>query len=325
MPQTFHPFCRLPPELRYMIWELAIRPNHPGAHFLTIYGVQEVKRLSDEYIIRSSCRLWHSYLVTAPKWVPRYIDANLNGRLGEDVITSWICNNPSAYLIDGSLWTTCRESRLVIKRQFNIQKWKTVQEESMVPSTGYLADYDSTYRYFVAFPQQDLFCVQPHNFQNTNHGMIENGFSMILSYYGFNAVKNIAFEFDPAWETSQQSPGYAQLDMTDYFYRGLPLNYEFETVWFIDYSIKRRHHVPTKKQAERSDGTVFYGSDCRFVEVARDDLKDYPWEGVLDAQGDGLTSCFKFLKELELRIQNAWFYGRRENPVKLGVLACEYF
>ncbi|KAK0657210.1 hypothetical protein B0T16DRAFT_452692 [Cercophora newfieldiana] len=35
-PKTFHPFPWLPPELRDMIWDFAIRPDRPGVHFFTI-------------------------------------------------------------------------------------------------------------------------------------------------------------------------------------------------------------------------------------------------------------------------------------------------
>jgi len=36
MPDTFHLFPLLPPELREMIWELAVRPAVPGAHIFSI-------------------------------------------------------------------------------------------------------------------------------------------------------------------------------------------------------------------------------------------------------------------------------------------------
>ncbi|OTA84694.1 hypothetical protein M434DRAFT_16325 [Hypoxylon sp. CO27-5] len=314
MPQTFHAFCRLPRELRVMIWKLAIRSNSPGIHFFRYYDNTKEKRLDNDYAVAIPARSWDTYRVTVPKWVPRYIDANWNGRFGKGVIASWICNNPSTYLIDGALWTTCRESRLVMERQFDIQKWKAVQQgrqaapgqqteewlhgEERMSSTGYFMSDDSTYRYFVVFPHQDLFCIQPYNFQTTAHSLVDYYFRIGSSYNGFKGFKNIAFEFDPAWEAVEQSPGLEEQDIIKYIYGALRFDHELETFWLIDYSIKRRHHVPTEKQAARPDGMVFYGSDCRFVEVARDDVKDYPWEGVLDDE---------------------------EKYAKLGVLACEYF
>jgi len=40
-PKTFHPFPRLPKELRAAIWALAVRPDQPSAHFFTMVDSSE--------------------------------------------------------------------------------------------------------------------------------------------------------------------------------------------------------------------------------------------------------------------------------------------
>ncbi|KAI1142543.1 hypothetical protein F5Y05DRAFT_422624 [Hypoxylon sp. FL0543] len=336
--QTFHPFPRLPQELRDMVWKLALRSDRPGAHFFRIYSRSDEKRLPNDYAIVPPTRPWDSHRLTAPKWVPRSIDANWNGKFGKGVINSWVCDNPSAYLIDGALWTTCKESRFVMERQFNIEKWKAVQEdritqddseewlhgEEKMPSTGYLLNDDSTYRYFVVFPNQDLFCIQPYSFETIDYDRISYHSGIGSRYYGFKDLQNVALEFDPAWETLEWSAGHEGMDVVTYFRQNILLWPDFEKLWFIDYNIKRKRPISTKGQATQPDSMVFYGSDCRFVEVARDLSNDYPWEGVLDAQGEGRSSCVKLVDILEEDIEY-WKSSPNIKPPKCGVLACEYF
>ncbi|KAI0842586.1 hypothetical protein F5Y06DRAFT_284707 [Hypoxylon sp. FL0890] len=332
MSQTFHPFRRLPPELRDMIWKFAIRSNRPGAHFFRAYNRLSEERLSDEYAVTLPTRSWDVYHLTVPKWLPRFTDVNLNGISRKGVITSGNCHNPSTYLVDGALWTTCKESRLVMERQFDIEKWKAVEgkrkvsrktftkwlrNDERMPSTGYFVDKDSTYLYFVVFPNRDLFCIRPYNFERYCYCGIQLNAVMDALPWGFNHLTNVALEFDPAWGTSAVREN--QVEMLAY------ISQESDYELLIDYTIRRRHHVPTKEQAARPDSTVFYGSDCRFVEVPRDSSNDYSWEGVLDAQGERWSGCFKFLERLEAIVE----FWRRHVPgikrVKLGVLACEHF
>ncbi|KAI1416248.1 hypothetical protein F5Y13DRAFT_206256 [Hypoxylon sp. FL1857] len=285
MPQTFHPFRRLPRELRDMIWKFAIRPARPGAHFFRVYNPETQKRLRNEYAITSPTSPWHEYRLTVPKWVPRPINANWTGISGKG-------NNPSTYLIDGALWTTCKESRLVMERQFNIQKWEAVQQERLfskpgaatewlpdeenMSSTGYFVE-NSTYRYFAIFPYQDLVCIQPYRFETIGYSWRISEILISLAAQGSRNLENVALEFNLGWRTREE------LGMTRYIL-GAFLSYPgIETLWFIDYSIQRRHHVHTKEQAAQPVGMVFYGSDCRFIEVARDRSNDYLWEGVFNA------------------------------------------
>lgn len=113
-PTTFHPFPKLPWELRNEIWKFSIRPlNRPSAH---IFCVEERKPQDSEAkeldVICSPIALWHG----------KY---NLHITVPDQTMScgSSAPGNPSAYMIDGGLWTACKESRVAMERAFKHQMW----------------------------------------------------------------------------------------------------------------------------------------------------------------------------------------------------------
>ncbi|KAF7543647.1 hypothetical protein G7Z17_g10570 [Cylindrodendrum hubeiense] len=118
---------------------------------------------------------------------------------------------------------------------------------------------------------KDLFYFQPHNLDTLDWGKIYNDISISSPWYGFSGLRNIAVEFDPRWavELEKDRPYYSQLKAIENLADAAidaAANGNLDTLWLIDYGIKRKHHVPTKEQAERHLD-VFYLNDRRLVEV----------------------------------------------------------
>ncbi|KAK3496772.1 uncharacterized protein B0T23DRAFT_372643 [Neurospora hispaniola] len=127
---TFHPFPKLPWELRYDIWDLVIRPlDRPGVHIFCI----EERKLEDSE--PKECDV-----ICGP--IPLESgDSNLHISVPAATMSSGPAGNVSTYMIDGGLWTACKESRAVMERVFRHQMWD--------PKRRAYPEYylDSFYRY----------------------------------------------------------------------------------------------------------------------------------------------------------------------------------
>ncbi|OBR09164.1 hypothetical protein CH63R_07929 [Colletotrichum higginsianum IMI 349063] len=89
MDETFHPFPRLPVELRLCIWEMVIRPTGPGRPGVHFFAVQPDADDSTRGFIT---------LPVFPETSQR----------------PWNQKNPSSYFSDIGMWTACKESRAVV-------------------------------------------------------------------------------------------------------------------------------------------------------------------------------------------------------------------
>ncbi|KAK3354894.1 hypothetical protein B0H65DRAFT_450038 [Neurospora tetraspora] len=109
---TFHPFPKLPWELRHDIWDLVVRPlDRPGAHIFCI----EERELDDSEA--KECDV-----VCGP--IPSESgESNLHIRVPAATMSSGPAGNPSMYMIDGGLWTACKESRAVMEKVFKHHIW----------------------------------------------------------------------------------------------------------------------------------------------------------------------------------------------------------
>lgn len=79
-----------------MIWDFAVRPALPGAHFFTVFNPDE----EGERTALGDCLMnpgsGSTHALAAPQ-----CDKTALSR-------SWTASNPSAYLIDSGLWTACK-------------------------------------------------------------------------------------------------------------------------------------------------------------------------------------------------------------------------
>ncbi|KAI1642462.1 uncharacterized protein F4817DRAFT_352899 [Daldinia loculata] len=289
MPETFHSFGRLPPELRDKIWKLAIRPGGParrGAHIFSIYDGSG-DDVDKAVVVAASCFKFH--------------------------------HNFSTYLIDGGLWNACKESRLLIERVFDSKKWDAVRDrrlrshtgnpvqvkgEHLMPATGYFRGDDSTDRYFTVVPYRDLFCLQPEilDYFNCEDISKPDGVALGSTRWGFHGLQNIALEYDPAWGITVEKADLGmrhRLSIVESIIQPLFNAKGLSYVWLIDYRIKRRHYVPTKEETTERDPIIFYGSDRRFVEVLGN-----KWETAFEDKAEIDSSCDNFIRIMEEAIEH---------------------
>ncbi|KAK4078340.1 uncharacterized protein Triagg1_3356 [Trichoderma aggressivum f. europaeum] len=298
---TFLPFIQLPPELRCIIQEFAIRDCQRGAHFFSTS-----KRPS-----RSGRTTGHSHLdiediygfeLTAPK-----------SQTEPNSVQDWFVGNPSAYVKDVALWTMCWESRdIIIKRYKQLDKHMGPSsgstEVSQFVSCQFTRNKDKCQ--FKVSPAQDLFCIQIH------HGRDPWYITPFYRLPGSSRVTkftNTAIEYDTNWLKSWE-PGFDEQCLENSprgcFIRTLwavaegrmPAGCQF---WIIDRNIQRRDKprstpIPSEDseddnadEQEKPKPLVFQGLDRRYVEV----------RGLEECNWDALTqnTVFHFLHWLQMR------------------------
>ncbi|KAF5646185.1 hypothetical protein F52700_1875 [Fusarium sp. NRRL 52700] len=174
---------------------MAIRDDRPGVHIFGQYD--ETKRYAKESrFLRSGDVISGTW--AAPSW-SRYSENFDEDRSDEDI---------SRYLIDGGLWTACRESWLIMEKRFEQSKRKRYDE-------GDGPRYDRTKEVFTkattgcfsgtplhlmtVFPHQDLFVLQHNDLEKASGGVFGFHASMATYAEGFNGVRHVAFEYDLKW------------------------------------------------------------------------------------------------------------------------------
>ncbi|OAA37085.1 hypothetical protein BBO_07784 [Beauveria brongniartii RCEF 3172] len=142
MANTFHPFSRLPADLRHMIWKAAVWDRSvSSANFFTI--------------LPSS----GAYLATSPRV-----------RLGPPTLTDNVCNchrhvgswkfaMGSGCMVDSGLWEACYESRAVMKLRY-----PTAQGYDGETATGLATDLRGITRRYTFVPSRDVLVIGLYNF-----------------------------------------------------------------------------------------------------------------------------------------------------------------
>ncbi|KAF4966972.1 hypothetical protein FSARC_5411 [Fusarium sarcochroum] len=196
---TFHPFAKLPLELRLQIWEAACLPSskhHRGLHYMDIEA-EELENRGAMIVLRCD---WSS----PPE--------------KRDPIS---LSNRSAYLWDGGLWRACKESRKVIVHHSHVNDWFRIQRicedehkwlgdqngdwiggDEAVPPSELIIQEDGEEWHLMVYPVRDVFCISASDWASLpslEHLTIQVPF---VGYdgdiYSFPA-KNLALEFDSSW------------------------------------------------------------------------------------------------------------------------------
>ncbi|KAK1754245.1 hypothetical protein QBC47DRAFT_303028, partial [Echria macrotheca] len=344
-------FPLLPWELRVMIWKFALRPVLPGAHVFSVNDTRDSEPNNPEHKMRHDRSPFGDSRLAPPRCLPRGVDFDAVAQASAPI--SWVLNNPSTYLIDSGLWTGCKESLLVIEKEFQKPKrrhkvWSAAEVESFrqlrgrftLPETATYAitvasdNNSSRRRYITVFLYQDLFILQPDSIRAIDRDLRWDCIpSLIYS-------SHIALEYNPSWEGvgHKNTPEHA----ADLVLQNAPnvARTDSWTLWFIDYRIKRspRYLEPAQEQA---DGVrdipprVFHASDRKFVEVKEGELghwvgHDRMWDaGCKGSVGDFASSCSsRFVQRLR-EICESWYANDRSRLpdfdwVECGLLACEF-
>ncbi|KAK3934233.1 hypothetical protein QBC46DRAFT_400381 [Diplogelasinospora grovesii] len=320
--KTFHPFPRLPRELRDEVWEFAVLslPRRGRAHFFTLFCEEDRAALvSAEPVVmcppNPNIHSW--YHLAAPQ-------CSGPGRL------SWIDSNPSAYLCEIGLWGACRESREIMQKRFMPINWfdwghpERSPEIDQFPALGAFS-WNGQCQKFTVYPQSDLLCLQPFNFDNIDWEYLDLSISSHKMGMG-----HMALVYDPEWELllddSIRSQSYPHVDEKGplrCISRAASNLCNAGALWFIDYRIHRR--PGTIPEANRNE---FYGNSCKYVEVLPSDTS---WE-----MDDSIFWFLKCLDDLleeyyeELEDEYDGYESERSEQTSyrvgqpsIGVLACE--
>ncbi|KAK1827327.1 hypothetical protein QBC39DRAFT_222134, partial [Podospora conica] len=270
---TFHPFSRLPWEIRNKIWTHAVRPVDPGVHFFSVWTTQDLLKRdgSDEYADECEDKEGVSNVsLSAPRCLPPDTDFRLprgSDQTSEDddddgdftlpgqvgvPPPSWFRNNPSTYLVDLALWMACAESNRVMGRNFSTSE-RLGGEAAYEPMMEFPGPSPEDASGWIAVATHDLFVLQPNNFHSIRAGM----------RWTDGPYHHVALEYDPQWDAApHRSNAVTEICC---FVAWLT---QVDDFWIIDYTLKRRADAP--KEAVIRDlesAKVFYGADCRFVEV----------------------------------------------------------
>ncbi|KAM6530213.1 hypothetical protein FALCPG4_008338 [Fusarium falciforme] len=197
MATTFDRFSDLPRELRDEIRRFAIRTTRPGVHIFRLYNDFKDDHAGARDSL-SSARFFTGQCLAEPSW-DRYFHST-NTDCGD--------RNVSTYLIDGGLWTACKESRLLMEKRFRNSEWGYLRKQQgtgrpleriwklwFLPATGYFTSLGSASHYFTVIPCRDLFVLRPDLLGNTDGDWVDLKLPEGLT----ERVRHIAIEYNPEW------------------------------------------------------------------------------------------------------------------------------
>lgn len=299
----------------------------PAAHFFTAYTF-------DEFPSPPRRIMKHGLIRTAWDYDPGLAAPSFDTQ--DSTALSWTKDNPSAYLIDSALWTTCCESRQAMERRFgpmkpnnDINALNRSARSNPAVTARFLLDGMSRMRYLSICPQSDLYCVQPFFIDGLE--MFYDELPMALSKFSTQPwITHLAFEH------VRRCEGYCQRkDHLSYrMFTGALLAWIFlylhcaKNIWLIDYRLKRC------KDVTRQDRYQFYGNGYRYVEVWQSDEEWTflaPTTGRHDLDG-ACCNTFLLVRKMFARIcrraaqfnrhYRARVYAGSDIP-NIRVLACE--
>lgn len=266
---TFHQFSDLPRELRDMIWSFAIRDDNPGVHIFGSLYLKKNNRTESRRLMSCGKKSW---AYAALPW-RHYFDSLDENRSDENV---------STYLIDGGLWTACKESRLIMEKHFRQSEWPKAQkcdeyyggltkENFKIPATGYFQGGEL--HCLTVFPHRDLFVLQLDDI--AKGGWWHSGLNSPLgeNLRDCKGARHIAIEYRPEWfEGSYYTYRHIKRTLIDAIF---DIGYGVYKLWFTDHTLKRSENAPAFKEITDDgwDMNAFYAADRKFLEV---DIFDYP-------------------------------------------------
>lgn len=191
--KSFHPFPRLPPELRMQIWRMAIHTDDtPRIHYYSYFNDDDNGRRAGSLaqMIRDyppSPRQVYSPDSTSPGVLKPIV---LRSRPSE---YSWTKANSFLYLWNAGLKIACRESRITLMEHFDKQ---------LIPSRQYLCAHQEPDVYLRICPQRDIICfrLSPAGLEAS----IDMRWDVLLTRLPFFDLPrsreiNLALEFDDSW------------------------------------------------------------------------------------------------------------------------------
>ncbi|RKL10783.1 hypothetical protein BFJ70_g16464 [Fusarium oxysporum] len=291
MRHSFQYFGSLPAELQTEIWSVAVRPAKPGIQIFSLSsGCEDESPEHDAKVSwADTCHL------TAPKWDfgPKPDFPIPSEQL--KAMAAWATNNPSTYLIDWGLWDTCRQSRRTMTDKLGPYKPVTIQMRRdcriLNEVTGSKDSLSHRSRIIVS-PSQDLFILQLDDSDMFGWTLFDEIIPVGTAPVPLQ-IRNVGWEFQEIWATSlHESHWVRSLDsLCCYIVYGARFG-GLETLWLINYRLKRKHWAPSRKELDKPEAKVFETDSFRLTEVLIDDvvpgdrqLEQLPWGEVVEMDG----------------------------------------
>ncbi|KAM0274333.1 hypothetical protein ACHAQH_007968 [Verticillium albo-atrum] len=260
---TFHPFPRLPPELRNNIWHEALRDlSQPGVHYLS-HDHTNLTADPSVYIKSSPYAL-------LPSFVPKPIhDAR------------------SSYTHDYGLFSACRESRPIVTHHYSIPLWNAilpvlnrVHATGSYPRTWHnpsrvlagASTLDKLSTGFAIRPHADLVLYKP---RLANEPFPASAQSWFFEHSPWTAhplgAANIALDLDAARTPVLASASRGPVLVESALFARLPrLLRHGAKVWLVDSEITPDPEFAGPPEGERA---VFTGIGVRYTEVREGDAR----------------------------------------------------
>ncbi|KAJ4148671.1 hypothetical protein NW765_016381 [Fusarium oxysporum] len=333
MLDSFHCFRSLPAELQIEIWISAVRPAKAGVQIFSLSSGHRSRSHDDG---APEAPWVDSYYLTAPKWAFGPKSSRVNGF--EEITASWTKNNPSTYLLDSGVWNACRQSNRVMRDVLGPTKPIAIRTKVRCGRSNVEIDApesdSSQQRSIVVSPSQDLFILQLDDPDMFSRFLFEDLIPNNTAQ-GLLQIPHVGWQYHPSWASSlHESPRIRSLDSLCYYivygarFGGL------ETIWLINYRIKRKHWVSSKAEFDGPKPKVFKTDEFQLIEVEIDNdirsSEQLSWDEVVE-RGDPYTldDFLAFVRQLRQLVTHtllstpAPHTGRHAMSIK--VLAYEDF
>ncbi|CAG2003877.1 unnamed protein product [Fusarium graminearum] len=333
MLNSFHLFTSLPVELQAEIWSLAVRSTTPGVQVFSLSSDAMGQQQGDN---TQSYPWAATYRLTAPKWSFGPISTTVNK--SQATLASWTKGNPSTYLVDSGLWNACRHSHRVMRDLIEATGPMVVQTKvercSREVNRGACANLPSQKRTIIVSPHNDLFILQLDNPEMFNWSLFEDVVPLDAAP-GLVHIRHVGWQYHPIWASSlHDSAWLASLSsLCAYIVYGMRFG-GLETLWLINYRIKRKHWVSSKNEVKGPEPKVFETDSFRLTEVVlHEDVlspEQLPWdEGVTDDNFHTISGFLAFVTRLRLLVSHFLEHtSTREAPsqtMSIKILAFENF
>ncbi|KAM0430923.1 hypothetical protein ACHAPT_005557 [Fusarium lateritium] len=249
--------------------------------------------------------------------------------------------------MDTGMKTACKEAYLARKRTIKrLNKDDSRKDVSMI---RYLAEDGITSRQTEVMPDKDLFVLNlPESFfayvdclkecprrESQKRSLSATLFrrlqpvvcrDMVCLVPLFErAVSHVAVEYSEEW-ADQKGPWQRRWAIFDVFLESAFENNGFRNLWFVDYSLEKKHHVATKEEVKSGERRrVFHAVDRTFTEVECTPRSLSSWKYDQTLGNGARANSIWFIMALRYLIgyQSSVAKGLR-TPYKVGLLACEF-
>ncbi|KAF4435488.1 hypothetical protein F53441_13496 [Fusarium austroafricanum] len=299
---SFHCFRNLPVELQTEIWSSAVRPVKAGVQIFSLSSDHRSQSHGDG---APEAPWADTYYLTAPKWA--FGPKSSRFSAFDETTASWTKNNPSTYLIDSGLWNACRQSHRAMRDILGPTEPRAIRMTVRCSHSNGEIDAPENVsfqqRNLIVSPSQDLFILQPDDPDMFSWSLFEDVIPNNTAP-GWLEIPHVGWQYHPSWASSLHASSWIKsLDsLCCYIVYGARFG-GLETLWLINYRIKRKHWVSSKEEFDEPKPKVFETDEFRLIEVEIDDnirsSEQLPWDEVVESRDSYTLGDFiAFVRQL---------------------------